>query len=141
MQKYAMVVPLTADLKHVAMVEPLGAGPAFVAGKINYPGGKVEEGESAEHAAARELHEEIGIRVAPHELVQIAYRFKKDDYELTVFAVVVENFNTVGTVHDEVELKYHVDALRESVSAQPNRYVADVLTLLDLALMSVPQYA
>jgi mutator protein MutT len=136
-----MVVPLTEDLKHVAMVEPLGAGPAFVAGKINFPGGKVEEGESAEHAAARELLEETGIRVAPHQLVQIAYQFKKGDYELTVFTVVVENFDTLGTVHDEVELKYEVDTLRASVAAQPERYVADVVTLLDLALMSVPQYA
>ncbi|MEV4342852.1 NUDIX domain-containing protein [Actinoplanes sp. NPDC049596] len=37
------------------------------------PGGAVEEGEDLSTAAARELHEEVGLAVAPGELRPIAY--------------------------------------------------------------------
>jgi 8-oxo-dGTP diphosphatase len=37
--------------------------------KFMQPGGKLEPGESAEHAAVRELEEELGIRVTADELI------------------------------------------------------------------------
>ena len=42
----------------------------FGAGKMNAPGGKIEDGESPAAAAARELEEEIGIR--PQQLQLLA---------------------------------------------------------------------
>jgi len=39
--------------------------------KFMQPGGKLEPGESAEHAAVRELEEELGIRVRVEELVPL----------------------------------------------------------------------
>ncbi|WP_115789190.1 NUDIX hydrolase [Arthrobacter silvisoli] len=39
--------------------------------KFMHPGGKPEPGESAAEAASRELAEEVGIRVAPGELVPL----------------------------------------------------------------------
>jgi 8-oxo-dGTP diphosphatase len=35
------------------------------------PGGKIEEGESPEHALVRELREELGVGARPHEVLQV----------------------------------------------------------------------
>jgi 8-oxo-dGTP diphosphatase len=45
----------------------------FARGKFNGFGGKVEPGETIEHAAVRELEEEAGIRVAECDLAKTAH--------------------------------------------------------------------
>ncbi|MEX3984099.1 NUDIX hydrolase [Paraburkholderia sp. EG287A] len=141
MKKFALVVPLSEELKRVALVEKLGLGPSFVAGKIHFPGGPVGENESPEHCVVRALREETGLRVDASDLVRIAYQHKKDQFELTVFAVRVPNFDAEGTVKDEVELTYTLDALRASVAANPDRYAGDVLQYVELALMEFHEFA
>jgi 8-oxo-dGTP diphosphatase len=46
------------------------------AGKVNGPGGRIEEGETPEQAAIREVHEEVGLQVSdlePRALLHFAF--------------------------------------------------------------------
>lgn len=43
--------------------------PAWCAGRINFPGGSIEEGESPEEAAIRELKEESGLDATHAEII------------------------------------------------------------------------
>ncbi|WP_338422164.1 NUDIX domain-containing protein [Novosphingobium decolorationis] len=43
------------------------------AGLWEFPGGKVDPGESAEEAAVREMHEELAVRLDPASLVSVGF--------------------------------------------------------------------
>jgi len=57
--------------------------PEWQAGKYNFPGGKIEEGESHVDAAIRELYEETGI-IAQREYVKRAGTLLGDDFIVDV---------------------------------------------------------
>lgn len=59
------------------------------------PGGKPEHGESAAHALARELHEELGLVVAPEALEPLG-RFESDAANEPGHRVVAEAFRTTA---------------------------------------------
>ena len=56
----AAAVMLRADGKFLLAQRPANK---VYAGYWEFPGGKIEDGESAERALARELHEELGVDV------------------------------------------------------------------------------
>ena len=62
---------LTDEEGRVLLQRRPAGGP--MAGLWEFPGGKVERGEAPEHALARELGEELGLRVRPNDCVPLAF--------------------------------------------------------------------
>ncbi len=59
-----------------------------MAGFWEFPGGKVDAGESDEAALARELHEELGVRVtAARHLMSLTHRYPDRTVELSLWVV------------------------------------------------------
>jgi 8-oxo-dGTP diphosphatase len=58
------VVAAAAIVEHGRVLVARRAGPAALAGRWEFPGGKVEPGEDAEAAVVRECREELGVEVA-----------------------------------------------------------------------------
>ncbi|MBU9200145.1 NUDIX domain-containing protein [Burkholderia multivorans] len=133
--KFVLVVPLSHDLKKVVAREQLGEGPAFIAGKVHYPGTLIQPGEAEAVAAARALKAETGLEVQPLELKHIAYRAKKGEYELTVFAARIDSLVHVASNAGEVTLVQDVEAVLADASAHPDWYEGEIIPLLRLARM------
>ena len=67
------------------------AADAHMANKLEFPGCKIEAGESAEQALVRELQEEVGITVSSSRLFdKLEYQFP--DRHITLWFFLVENW-------------------------------------------------
>ena len=106
------------------------------------PGGGLNDGESVEEGAVREVHEETGLRLSPQQLGPvIATRVCLFDFERrryrqseTFFAVRVELFTPQHHGWDEVEQRalldhrwWSVDELRATGEAVYPRQLADLV--------------
>ena len=58
------------------------------AGKVNGPGGRIENGETAEQAVVREVREEVGLTVSDIECRALLHFAFTDGYNLDVYAYV-----------------------------------------------------
>lgn len=79
--------------------------PADLAGKWEFPGGKVESGEAPEHALAREIHEELALVIdVGGELASPTGAWPiSERYELRLFfARITGGTPAAGTDHDQV---------------------------------------
>lgn len=83
----------------------------FGEGRWNGFGGKVEEGESIEAAARREIEEEVGITaMAMKEVGVINFSFAEDDKELEVHIFVVTDYEGEPQETEEMRPEWFVPA-------------------------------
>ena len=76
-----------------------------MAGRWEFPGGKVDRGESEAAALARELQEELGIEVtASRPFMRLAHSYNDRDVELSMW--IVESFTGEPRSLDGQELKW-----------------------------------
>lgn len=111
-------------------------GPAFLLNKLTFPGGKLEEGESAADAAKRELKEEVGIDV-PLEGLSLIECVTGEGYELWKFAVVTDKVLYARQLEEEPVWHLAIDRHLEYSLWQQDAYVPDFRDTLIAALRRV----
>jgi len=75
--------------------------PASVAGRWEFPGGKVEPGETEDDSLAREIQEELGLRIRVERWFAGAEEIG-DRYLLKVAVATIEAGEPVPAEHDQI---------------------------------------
>jgi 8-oxo-dGTP pyrophosphatase MutT (NUDIX family) len=97
----------------LCVVEEPGGPPAVIvikrayrgrnAGQWGLPGGRLDEGETAEQAALRELHEELGLRARPEDLLGALDDFPAaSGFTITPLVLVLTDATRLRPNPDEV---------------------------------------
>ncbi|MGV1035277.1 MAG: (deoxy)nucleoside triphosphate pyrophosphohydrolase [Microbacteriaceae bacterium] len=101
-----------------------------LAGMWEFPGGKVEAGETDAHALQRELREELGVNVRVGDELCVSHATAGErTIELVSFLVEFETIPSASTDHDRIEW-FDLDAVVLEEWAEPDRPVFDALRAL-----------
>ncbi|GAA0590851.1 NUDIX hydrolase [Actinomadura livida] len=93
------------------------------AGQWGLPGGRLEDGETPEEAALRELHEEIGVRAGPGDIVGRLDDFPATSgFSITPVVVVLDDPGPLTPSPDEVHSVHHA-TLRKLAADDTPRWV------------------
>lgn len=108
-------------------------GPAFLLNKVTFPGGKVEDGETPEQAAHREMQEETGIDV-PVSAFKVFEVVEGPAYTLTKLVALSSKVLYARAMEDEPV--WHLAYARhlEYSLNQPDQYAPDFHSTLVAAL-------
>lgn len=113
---------LGKDIGYVLVIARTPAGdvalvrknrPAWQAGRLNYPGGKIEEGESPLQAAVREFREETSVALSDTCLRPVAHLTRHGQFNLFAFATEAEAAADARSETDEAIQLLHESAVRQ----------------------------
>jgi len=102
--------------------------PGLMAGGMwEFPGGKLEDGETAEKCLERELEEELGVRIRVGKLLcSVPFSGARMAFELLVFRTELLSGSFKLTDHDEVRWQAPGD-MDEALFSKPDRPVVRML--------------
>lgn len=143
MQRYVLTVIFSQDLPGLYNSQPPAQprvvlltkkhGPSMLHGKFNYPGGKIEPGETPAQAAAREVAEETGLVIAAEDLAYVDEVHVPGEYQLSVFAGYHPHPELAQSMTDEDISVHFVTDIAEDARANPHKYAPDFEAWLTLS--------
>jgi 8-oxo-dGTP pyrophosphatase MutT (NUDIX family) len=133
MKRYAQSIVFSPDFSHV-MVLTKRHGPEFLIGRLNFPGGHIEEGESPEEAASRECKEEADITVSPDAWLLARYRRFGSTAELYTYCAVSADIFSARSMTDElIEVRMALPTIVDAWQF-PELFCPDFMSLLASAI-------
>ena len=102
---------------------------AYLEGKWEFPGGKLEHGESSRDAVIRELYEEVGVQVsAVSYLTQIVHDY--DDFQVCLDIWIVDKYEGVVRGCEGQLIAWHARDAIEAMAIPPaNEKILSALSL------------
>ncbi len=96
---------VAAVIEYQGKILAFRRGPAkydYVSRKFEFPGGKVEVGESLDKALERELLEELNLKIRIHNLIDVVeYEYPDFQIKMHCFLVHIDSYD--GTLKDHIE--------------------------------------
>ncbi len=127
---YINCAVLDEEREHVVLLTKT-KGPVFLVGKDNFPGGKMEPGESPFQAAIREVREETGLHI-PEQSIALLREEGDAGYRLyTLVAVVPRSVLFTATTIEEEPVR--VEAIASALQQwhdKPESAAPDMPVLL-----------
>ncbi len=112
--------------------------PSWQAGRLNFPGGHIEAGETPRECVARELREETGVEAPLEAFRPVAHVCRPGGFEMYVFALEHPDVERAQALTDEPLEFVHVDTL----SAMPmNEALENLCWLHGLAFDGFSKFA
>jgi 8-oxo-dGTP pyrophosphatase MutT (NUDIX family) len=107
-------------------------GPSHLIGRITFPGGTIEPGETPERAASREMKEETGVSVRASEWIPI-WRKSGPGWVMDVLAATSSKVHQARQMESE---EVHIRDLKEAFKASlenPDAYAKDFVEIVVLS--------
>lgn len=127
--RYVLMLVFSLELDKVVLLIKKH-GPSFLRNKRTFPGGHIEEGESATQAGSRETREETGLDVTDWTEVCVI----TDLSEMHVVTGTSANIHDATDLTDEPVEVWSVADLTLAQARAPEDFAPDLMPLLGLAL-------
>lgn len=105
MNHYKVVAAIIIDNNKILCTQRDVGKFEYISKKYEFPGGKIESGETKEEALEREIKEELNIVVSVKE-EYLTVHHKYPDFELTMYSFICSTKNTSLTLIDHVDYKW-----------------------------------